>query len=222
MLRFLSAEFLLKSKPNGGDIVLLRSIWITGVLLLLLLPFKAYLADGTVLEFSLEQLKGDLGSMIPWGGAIFAGAYVALYARFSAQWSYLATLYNQLMATSVTLPAGEIEDNEYLRIWRVGFIEDAQDLHLAGKSMFRTMIAGLMSDEAVTEEFVASVDNGEMRLRKLEQDLGFRAARRCPTCLSCANRAVPSPMPATGNGVLQLAFPSPLIGIIELFFKRKK
>jgi len=222
MLRFLSAEFLLKSRPNGGDIVFLRSIWVTGVLLLLLLPVKAYLAEDTVLEFSLEQLKDDLGSMIPWGGAIFAGAYVALYARFSAQWSYLATLYNQLMATSVTLPAGEIEDNEYLRIWRAGFIEDAQDLHLAGKSMFRTMIIGLMGDEAVTEEFVASVDNGETRLRKLEQDLGFRAARRCPTCLSCANRAAPAPMPATENGTIQWAFPPVVTGVIGLFFKRKK
>ncbi|WP_171957722.1 hypothetical protein [Stenotrophomonas maltophilia] len=222
MLRLLSAEFLLDSRPNGGDVVLLRSIWVTFVLLLLLLPFKAFFAEGTVLEFSLEQLKDDLGKMIPWGGAIFAGAYVALYARFSAQWSYLATLYNQLMATSVAMPAGKIEDNEYLRIWRAGFIEDAQDLHLAGKSMFRAMIVGLMSDEAVTEEFVNSVDNGEMRLRKLEEDLGFRASRRCPACLSCTNRAVPTPMPVAEKGTIHGTLPPLVTGFIELFLKRRE
>lgn len=183
---FLSAEFLLRSKPNDGTIVRLRAAWVTLLFLALLLPAKAYLAEGTVLEFSVEQLKKECGEMIPWAGAIFAAAYAAFYARFSAQWNYLATLYNQLMASSVTLPQAEIESNDSLQVWKAAFIEDAQDLHLAGKSMFRTMIVQLLDDEGVTETFVDSVDNGKDRLALLERNLNFTAKRKVGTDVEVA------------------------------------
>src|SRR5438046_3051938 len=63
------------------------------------------------------------------GGVLFAGAYTAFYARFASQWSYLAGVYNQIMAAQVrgipTDPAGQ----NAFDAWQAGFIEDAEELH---------------------------------------------------------------------------------------------
>ena len=71
VVNFLSGEFFLKSRPNGGTAVLLRSIWVTILICLCVLPLKSYFAKNTTLAFSAEQLKIELGELIPWFGAIF-------------------------------------------------------------------------------------------------------------------------------------------------------
>lgn len=125
LVNFLSGEFFLKSRPNGGTAVLLRSLWVTSLICFCALPAKSYLAEGTELAFSGAQLKVELGEMIPWFGAVFAGAYAAFYSRFAAQWSYLATLYNQLMAACAASPSGMIS-NQTMVNWHAAFVEDAQ------------------------------------------------------------------------------------------------
>lgn len=175
VVNFLSGEFFLKSRPNGGTAVLLRSIWVTILICLCVLPLKSYFAKNTTLAFSAEQLKIELGELIPWFGAIFAGAYAAFYSRFAAQWSYLANLYNQIMATCTTAPPGLIP-NQTLVYWHAAFVEDAQDLHLAGKSMFSEVVRQFLQDPYVVQAFLASTNGGPNRLRDLERALNFVAA----------------------------------------------
>jgi hypothetical protein len=186
LVEVLSGEFFLNSRPNGGTAVLLRSLWVTCLICLLALPLKCYLAKDTVLQFSFGQLKIELGEMLPWFGAIFAGAYAAFYSRFAAQWNYLASLYNQLMATSVGLNREQC-DEEGLANWYAAFIEDAQDLHLAGKSMFKSVIVNLLQDGDMVRAFLCSMPDGPTRLARLEKSLGFRATTPSnPEVKSCA------------------------------------
>ncbi|MEO8838403.1 MAG: hypothetical protein ABI351_06800 [Herbaspirillum sp.] len=129
-----------------------------------------------MLQFSGSQLRIEIGQMLPWFGAIFAGAYAAFYARFAAQWSYLANLYNQITAACFSLPPDRREDNQALVIWHAAFVEDAQDLHLAGKSMFKSVVTSMLQDGDVVRVFLDSTDDGAERIKKLEQALTFRAA----------------------------------------------
>lgn len=182
LVNFLSGEFFLKSRPNGGTAVLLRSLWVTSLICFCALPAKSYLAEGTELAFSGAQLKVELGEMIPWFGAVFAGAYAAFYSRFAAQWSYLATLYNQLMAACAASPSGMIS-NQTMVNWHAAFVEDAQDLHLAGKSTFAEVVRQLLQDPHVVRVFLASTQGGPNRLRDLERSLNFVAATPSPVDL---------------------------------------
>ncbi|WP_415916604.1 hypothetical protein SE336_00735 [Xanthomonas arboricola] len=172
---FLSGEFFLRSRPNGGTAVLLRSLWVTTLICAMVLPIKSYCAAGTELAFSAVQLKVELGQMIPWFGAVFAGAYAAFYSRFAAQWSYLASLYNQITATVASAPADHFPNEAFIG-WNAAFIEDAQDLHLARKSMFASVIKGLLQDPQVVRVFLSYTDGGPNRLRDLERQLNCAAA----------------------------------------------
>jgi len=185
---FLSGEFLLLCRPNGGTVVLLRSLWIATLIFLIVLPLKSYFAPNTILVFSAAQLKIEIGEMIPWFGAIFAAAYVALYSRFAAQWGYLASLYNQMMASFVALPIERRRGNETLANWRAAFVEDALDLHLSEKAMFRGAIISLLQDGEVVRAFLDSTNNGSKRLKELEKKMGFAAAAPSnPEFKSCAS-----------------------------------
>lgn len=57
MARGVSAEWVLNRRPNGGTAVLLRALWVTFVLSAIVLPLKAWLAEDTMLQFSLQQLR---------------------------------------------------------------------------------------------------------------------------------------------------------------------
>lgn len=176
LISALSGEFLLNYRPNGGTAVLLRSIWVTTLIYSLVIPIKSYCGEHAVLQFSAHQLRKEIGETLPWFGAIFAGAYAAFYSRFAAQWNYLATLYNQLVATCVPLSKEERENNDVLNAWRAAFVEDALDLHLARKSMFRSIVIGWLQRPLVVATFLESTKDGERRIRELEKQLGFTAA----------------------------------------------
>lgn len=170
IVSFLSGEFFLRNSPNGGTAVLLRSLWVTSLICMLVLPIKSYFAAGTELVFSAAQLKVEIGQMIPWFGAVFAGAYAAFYTRFAAQWGYLAALYNQMMATTASAPPGHFPNEAFIS-WNAAFIEDAQDLHLARKSMFASVIRELLQNPHVVRVFLGSTQGGPNRLRDLERQL---------------------------------------------------
>jgi hypothetical protein len=164
MLYYLSFEFLLKRGPNGGGVILARSVAISIQTYALTLLVREWLLPNTILGFSLPALKEALLETLPWYGAIFAGAYAALYSRFSAQWTYLADLYNQIMAAQCAGPS----DVEAITLWKAGFIEDADDLHLATKPIFASVIASMLKDEAVRQAFIAHAPGREARLNELE------------------------------------------------------
>lgn len=131
---------------------------------------RSSLAENATPCFSLEQLGREASETLPWLGAIFAGSYAALYARFSAQWQYLANLYNTIMATHVSLsPSKRKVNQETLASWKAAFIEDAQDLHLATKSMFAPVIGEMLEDEKIRAAYVHSV--GKSRVNRLESQI---------------------------------------------------
>lgn len=91
--------------------------------------------------------------------AAFGAVYVALYARFSSQWNYLANLYNQIMQCRVK--ANGQYDKERLARWCAGFVEDAWRLHLLRKPMFTEVVSGLLQKGFVSSLVGTSLGNTE-------------------------------------------------------------
>ena len=169
MIHHLSCEFVLKKMPNGGTAVLLRSAILSLLIYMAAISLKSRITPGSTWQFDWTAFRSLVAETIPWFGAIFAGVYVALYSRFASQWNYLASLYNQIMATSVQSPPEGITSSAALRLWQAGFIEDAEDLHLAGKPMFASVIRSMLTKQQVREHFIAHAPGGAERLAKLEQ-----------------------------------------------------
>jgi len=172
----LSGEYLLKVYPNGGTVVFLRSLHVALVL------FAAAIGVGEILDpdaggsFSLLEARIQTGSHITWFGAMFAGVYALLYARFSSQWAYLAGVYNQIKSAESRKDA----DEGALAEWKAGFIEDCQDLHLLRKPMFASVAHAWLNPErglGVRECFGLYAPNGEERLIEIERQLGKVMAR---------------------------------------------
>ena len=165
--------------PNGGTVVFWRTVQITAVFyvpaLVLRSIFSAPSCPGAC-RFDIGALWHNLAGTLPWVGAIFAAVYVALYARFASQWTYLAGVYNQIRQTLVTMKDPPTPTNvHHLQMWRAGFIEDALDLHLATKPMFAPFIKRLLEDEEhhqVRASFDTNTDDGETRRAWLQEQLG--------------------------------------------------
>ena len=67
-----SGEFFLKlDHPNGGTVISLRSLWVTAILYLLVLPLRSWAQADWSTHFSWDQLGKDIAHTIPWSGAIF-------------------------------------------------------------------------------------------------------------------------------------------------------
>ena len=171
LIYFASGEYWLKRRPNGGTVVFMRSTQLT-LLLYAPLAFLIYFSANEITgHFSLKAFAKAIADTIPMLGAIFAASYVTFYSRFSAQWNYLASLYNQIMAASVALSAEQCESSEKLALWKAAFIEDAQDLHLARKPMFQYLVQALLSDPKVRQAFITSCPNGAERVAEIDQAL---------------------------------------------------
>jgi hypothetical protein len=178
VVEFVSGEKLFDwlKKPNGGTIIFLRSVWVSVIIyaVALLLHTGSY-AEWTwefwkwPCHIDFRQLKKDIADTVTWLGAIFAGVYVALYARFAAQWSYLAGEYNQIRQTLVTTKE---PDPDHLLLWRAAFIEDALDLHLATKPMFARYLKRMLHDyPEIANKFDSFAVDGPKRRRWLEKQL---------------------------------------------------
>ena len=159
----LSAEWLLKKRPNGGTAILLRSLWIALIIYFSVLALRNVIDPGRSWNASWQELRAQLVATIPWFGAIFAAAYAALYSRFASQWSYLAGFYNQIKATECK---GECAVTP-LAEWKAAFIEDAEELHLASKPVFASIIRVWGSDTEVAASFVKDAHGGAARLKNL-------------------------------------------------------
>ncbi|MCP3143874.1 hypothetical protein [Pyxidicoccus xibeiensis] len=171
MMRFFSGEFFLNWMANGGTAVLLRSIWVTALVYLGAVALSEITDPKSILwDWSWESFRTAIHETIHWIGAIFAGAYVALYSRFSSQWTYLAGLYNQILQTQTQLQNATEAQKENLDSWWAAFIEDSIELHLARKTMFSYIINDVLHNRAGV---VTALEKGTHEARKRLEKLGF-------------------------------------------------
>src|SRR5687767_5556602 len=92
-VHWVSFEWILDRRPNGGDIIFLRALLIAFVMYAVAISIKQGLDPASVFSFSHVELAAELRATLAWFGAIFGAVYFALYARFSSQWLYLADVY---------------------------------------------------------------------------------------------------------------------------------
>jgi hypothetical protein len=156
IINFLSCERMLKNKDNGGGVIFLRSLIISSTIFLLVIAFLNIIDTEKKFSFDYEVLSCHIIDKFEWYGAIFAATYIALYTRFSSQWSYLANLYNLIKQTSATDGSNPIIIAE----WKAGFIEDAQYLHLSHKENFAPIIKNWLSDKDVKTAYVNNSPQG--------------------------------------------------------------
>lgn len=88
-----SGEHLLKSRPNSGTVIFVRSLLTTIIVYSFTILLKEGLApDAIWWTINYRELTKVVSETLPWIGAIFAASYAALYTRFASQWAYLASL----------------------------------------------------------------------------------------------------------------------------------
>lgn len=188
----LTGEWLLNGRPNGGDVILVRSLLISLVLYIPAMALHSWAGSGWSFDFDLHALGQEVHDTLPWIGAIFAGAYVALYTRFSAQWSYLADVHNQIMAAECAIADPTTRQRKNLDIWEAAFVEDAVSLHLAMKKGFAELVWDHLQDENVCTMFDDSV--GVNARETLQKALAQRYSQLL---------AKPAPMPyPTGSSAI--------------------
>lgn len=175
----LTGEWMLRRGcPNGGTIVFLRSLQVSAIIYAVALVVHT----GTYVEWTwasfcdidFRQLEKDIADTFSWFGGIFAAVYVALYARFASQWSYLAGVYNQMREALVRTTE---PDRDHLVMWRAAFIEDALDLHLATKPMFRPFLLRILDMPPVAAKFDNYTVSGKKRREQLEARLRKRGGQ---------------------------------------------
>lgn len=166
VVRIGSAEWLLDrpNVSNGGTVVLLRTVWSTAVILLILLGVQNISDPHRTWQPSWHEFIAQLDPKVV--GTVLAALYAALYARFASQWTYVAGVYNQIKATE--LKSGQT-DREILILsqWKAGFIEDVSDLHLLCKRMFVSTVIGWGEDPGVRESFDKSCCGGAARFDRI-------------------------------------------------------
>jgi len=165
-------EWILRTparRSNGGDVILARSFLTTAVAFLFVLGLENFLDTHRTWQFTMDELRKQMVDKLPWFGAIFAAIYAALYTRFSSQWTYLANVYNQIKAAEVKAasPKKASEAQTTLAEWKAGFIEDAENLHLATKESVAPIIYQWFNDDAVATAYKETVPGGIERYRRL-------------------------------------------------------
>lgn len=159
-ISFMSGEWMLTNgRPNGGDVVIFRTLWVGSILIIFLAALQAS-----------EQWTGSLCSLAActWaktlvslrsekGPLVYGAVYLALYARFTSQWTYMANLYNQIKQAEVGSPANA--NRRALAQWKAGYIEDAYTTHMATKPMVAGVIRAWHSDQAVRHQFEKHTKN---------------------------------------------------------------
>jgi hypothetical protein len=188
VISLFSGEWMLtRGRPNGGDVVVFRTLWVGSILLTAL----AFIKAGGQMPFgACAWLVGTWQAILtmmkaPDGPVLFGAVYLALYARFTSQWTYMANLYNQIKQAEVTMqsvapsqfpgtltahaaqngPAVPASSNlQALAEWKAGFIEDALAVHMATKPTIAGVIRAWYRDPAVKEAFDAYTDNPQAKI----------------------------------------------------------
>lgn len=164
ILLILSSEWLLTKLdiPNGGVIIIMRALLTSLLIFAIVLSLKNLIDPTKSWMFSFSDLRFQVMELIPLYGILFGAIYTALYARFASQWNYLASLYNSIKETEALNG-----DPEIISEWKAGFIEDAENLHLACKSSFVTIVKIWGENEKVKACYLKNTPGGEARYIKL-------------------------------------------------------
>lgn len=168
----ISGEWLLSKRglSNGGSVIVLRALFVS--LLVLFIVEPASLAIKDVLDparawtFDGRRLAHYLVTHLTTTAVVFGSVYTALYARFAAQWRYLADVYNKIKEAEVKYST-QANAADRLAEWKAGFAEDAEELHLATKKIFAQVIRTWLADEKVKAAFIRYTTGGEERYRNL-------------------------------------------------------
>jgi Gpi18-like mannosyltransferase len=161
---FLAGEWILGIfKSNGGAVVALRALWTTAIFAVIAViavsAFDPERIGPATVNGALDVLCSVSSSVV-----IFLGAsYVALYARFVSQWGYLAGLYNMIKQTEAT----QNSDKKTIAEWKAGYLEDAENLHLAAKNNLAPVLYAWVQDPAVIRAYIKNTPGGTNRLRRL-------------------------------------------------------
>lgn len=164
---FVSFEWIVTKleRPNGGDVILLRALLIALLAYFGALGIKNILDPERIFSFDASELKKQVSQTLQWFGALFGSVYAALYARFASQWRYLANLYNRIKETEAK--SGDAVAKDIIASWKAGFMEDAEDLHLATKRLFVSVMYAWGNDEGVKEKFIENTPGRRVRFNKL-------------------------------------------------------
>ncbi|ABR91918.1 Hypothetical protein mma_1740 [Janthinobacterium sp. Marseille] len=139
----LVAEYVVVSRGNGGGVIILRAAIITIELLIASL-IGIHLIDGTSFHSICDrEFWKEVKEVTPWFAATYGAVYAALYTRFSSQWTYLASLYNQIKQAEFEYYSNKDRDESALHRlaeWKAGYIEDAFVMHLAKKGSVKQVI----------------------------------------------------------------------------------
>lgn len=169
---FFSGEWILTrcGKSNGGTVIVLRSLW-TSFWIMAVLVLGYSIQIGSVSNiFNWDLIKSKIVDGLKVFATITAFVYVALYARFASQWRYLADLYNKIKEAEIkscTPDEGfDIESpnpkrSDPINEWKAGFIEDADELHLATKKIFMSILYNWLDDPGVKYQFINNTPCGE-------------------------------------------------------------
>ena len=183
-----SGEWILNKRANGGSAVLFRALWVSGLVYFATLVFLWLESGVSICHVTWKMVRDAAAANFKVAGAAFAAAYTAFYARFASQWSYLAGVYNQIMAAKVRGVGGDDSAAKAaILAWQAGFIEDAEELHLATKPMFAGVIMSMLAEEGVREKYIEGTAGGSARLAALEirvkrayEDAAQRFKNNCP------------------------------------------
>lgn len=166
---YFSGEWLLKlSGANGGGVILSRSLLVAFQLTAVTLILRNLIDPELTQCCSSFEFAKQIIEIAPWFAAAVGAVYAALYARFSAQWSYLASVYNQIKQSEVELyGAGPVNDEALSRLaeWKAGYIEDAHTLHLHAKESVAATIHFWGMDKLVETAFINTVTGGQARFK---------------------------------------------------------
>lgn len=183
---FLSGEFMLGGKANGGSIIFARAIFVALLTYVSAVLVKEICTPEKMWSTSLPAVGRAISETLPWFGAIFAGVYAALYARFSSQWNYIAGLYNQIKAAEVQLAIADNGERaaEVMAQWKAGFIEDADALHLSSKPMIAGIIKAWLPDPLVQKQIAKHTPEGDALVTRLCALNGIAQANLPPSTSS--------------------------------------
>jgi hypothetical protein len=158
VVNLLSGEWLfgVLGRANGSGIIVARACFISLFSFFFLLPLMLWLWNGAdagefIGPLDIERLHTFWHRHASWLAVLFGSSYTALYARFSAQWRYLADVYNKIKEAEIKY--GE-SGAKGIAEWKAGFIEDAVTLHLASKPVFAQVIKVWLDNHLVRDAFV--------------------------------------------------------------------
>jgi len=166
LVRLLTSEWVFRwfRLPNSGGVIVFRSSLSALLIFLIALGLRNVIDPTRTWELGFEELRRQAVAGLPWYGAIFALFYTGLYGRYHAQWNYLANVYNQIKASEVECAASP---PAALAEWKAGFLEDAEEVHLARKPIFASVLRAWGREPAVRKSFVESAPGGDAHFARL-------------------------------------------------------